>query len=1009
MDTPENKNFFKLAFILLEITTERLRNIFKQEWDTQHPNNPWRDDNNSLQYFIHILKNGGTWKNNKSKVPKSGDRNDWDPTALFFMLLYSGALNLHAMLKQHVNKLREIRNEYFGHPSSASLSDTKFQVVYKDIEVCMCALNCSATVKKQMDDIRIGVMKVPEDYMKVVDEKLCKIERLEADNQDHLLDLQNAVRKMQNAVRKNYELLTQLQVAVRKKYKLILLTAFILVLVILISVIYMYLQYLQLNPHHTDLRHGRTCQNSKTYFPESNKPNYYVGHNWEIDTATNLLTNGTYQMITITGPPAIGKTATAVAIGQVLKKRHNFQVAFVDFKQLKYLNSTQIREDMFREIAFSLGGVPETDVDSLQKFKTYMRKITSFPTLLILDNTENILDFESKTEFFKVIKLCLATNNIQILATSRTDFDITGVSMYPIKLEPLSEEQSVEVLLKLSPSLQESSVLEISKKIGGVPLLLELTGSLLQRGVYEEDELIAKLEELPILTIVNDTIDLTESSNYFKFLKTLFDGLDADLQNTFIALGTIPMSFDQITANLVAKPNLTGRVNLYLLVNYNLLKKYQSATGEIRYEMHSVISEFSRLVAKEKPQWSQIQCNSSFIFFDHVRQELQDSRELQNALDAEGLVSIQLLLAAQDQIHKSCQNEDKWTNHMLPLVSSALQEHGDLYLQLFQLCHITVTPQHLIDITFETQRNELQIYAKLVLRAAQDYIDYNLTQSINYYHLFLMITDKFVETDDELQMRADVYAQIGHVSFKLQKYADAAFAWDKALTIRLQSDHPQETKNEYDKETATIAANLGVAYQSLQQYNESIKPLRIASQINEKLPKHDFDHKLHVYTSGDLARAYNWTENYEACYQTIQMCLKIPNISQIHHCPHFYVELMVLGMKASYKTSDYSTLFWYLKEFNMEYGLQYSFNYISAICVHALDYLNFSSLSLLFGIVFGIPALATQLSSLSRHMHRHSGEKREEKSGEEKKEKRKGEKKRKGRKREDKNYKIATN
>ncbi|XP_072019613.1 uncharacterized protein [Amphiura filiformis] len=572
MDTPKNRNFFKLAFILLEIVTEQLRNVFKQEWDKQHPNNPWRDDNNSLQYFIQILKNGRTWKNNKSKVPKSGNRSDWDPTALFFMLLYSGTLNLPAVLKQHIDKLRQIRNEYFGHPSTASLSNAKFQAIYKDIEVCVCGLNCPASVKNLMDDIRTGVMKVPEDYMKVVEEKLCKIERY------------------------NHKLLLLL----------VLILAPICVMVLCKSIQQYY--------HTMDFPVTTTyCNRFGTYFPESLKPNYYVGQDMEIDRAVSVLSNGTYQMVTITGPPAIGKTATAIAIGQVLMRRHNFQVAFVDFKQLS-VNSNHLREDMYKEITLALDFESEIDVASLQEFKTHIRKISTCQTLLIFDNTEQVLDSISKSEFIEVTKLCLAINKINILATSRKDFNIIGVSIYPVKLEPLSEAQSVQVLQKLSPNSQASSVLEICKKIRGVPLLLELTGSLLQRGVYEEDELLGKLEELSILVIVNDTEDY---NNYFKFLKTLFDGLDPDIQETFIALGTIPTSFDQMTANVIVKLTLKEKVDLYPLVDYNLLKKFHLATGHKRYEMHPILQEFSKLIAKEKPWWSLIQTTSSIVFFDY--------------------------------------------------------------------------------------------------------------------------------------------------------------------------------------------------------------------------------------------------------------------------------------------------------------------------------------------------------------------------------------------------------
>ena len=201
MDASEFKNFFKLAFILLEVVLNLLRDVSKEEWDKRYPNNPWLDDNISLQYFISQEKQAGTWKN-RLNIPNSGDHNDWDPSKLFFMLLYSSSINLPpaCTLYVHINKLRELRNKHFGHPSKASLSDPDFEAIYRDTETCMVGLNCGAGMKQKMDDIKTGVTKLSENDIEDMKNKIQKLN----DKFDLVLSWKNIVANTGSLCQKSY-------------------------------------------------------------------------------------------------------------------------------------------------------------------------------------------------------------------------------------------------------------------------------------------------------------------------------------------------------------------------------------------------------------------------------------------------------------------------------------------------------------------------------------------------------------------------------------------------------------------------------------------------------------------------------------------------------------------------------------------------------------------------------------------------------------------------------------
>ena len=620
MDTSESKNFSKLAFILLEVVLNHLRDVFKEQWDKRYPNNPWLDDNISLQHFISQEQQGSRWKKNKSNMPNSGDRNDWDPSKLFFMLLYSSSINLPpaCSLYAHINKLRELRNKHFGHPSKASLSNQEFEAIYKDIVTCMDGLNCGADMKQKMDDIKTGVIKLSEN------------------------DVESMKSKIQT-LNEKFDLVLQLVEYGRKhlKFMLKIIRGFVLALTLLSMVFLVLIIIALLFGHSTRIPkiiqsfHSKYIDKTgshdlhimrrsvETYFPESRKPNYYVGHTYEIETASNLLANRSYQMVSIVGAPAIGKTATAVAVGQTLRETRDFRVAFVDFKEIDDPPCFEMKKHIFKYILLSLGEdrfQEDTHITEVTEFVFNVRRLATQETLLILDNIENVLGTSTKPrcdDITQIIRACLSINNIKILSTSRKHFDVIGVHIHMIKLSPLSVDDSGALLRKCNLDLSKRSMEEISRAAGGIPLLLELIGSQLQSGTIEEEELVSRLKGTPILVIVNDTKAMTDSSNYYKLLKILFDSLEPDTQDTFIVLGTVPTSFNQATANAIVQISLHNKTDLSDLVSYNLLKKFKSSTEEIRYEMHQVIREFSALVAKENKLWSLRQFTSLAILFEY--------------------------------------------------------------------------------------------------------------------------------------------------------------------------------------------------------------------------------------------------------------------------------------------------------------------------------------------------------------------------------------------------------
>ncbi|XP_033106229.1 uncharacterized protein LOC117108348 isoform X1 [Anneissia japonica] len=862
MNTHGNKNYFKIAFIFLDIVTEHLRNIFRQEWDTQCPKNPWHDDNNSLQYLKTEATKLGTWKSLKNP-PKSGDRDDWDPTTLFSVLLYSKTINLSKAKCKQIEELRKIRNIYFAHPPTASISRRAFRVIYQDIKTCMISLNCSKYMQKQMDDVKKEIMKVPQGYMKKVEAKLCIIKILETDNNKLLMQLLDLLQKYGNSI------------------------LFLLIVIIVAMVFYLFLH----QSYGPIKLFTRTCNNSNNIFLESQKPVYYIGHEWDINTGANVLANGSYQVVSITGPPAIGKTATAVAVGQVLKNNHGYQVAFVDFKQIN-VSSVRIRTDIYKDIVLSIDYELENVPDSLQEFKLLIIKLTTCPTLLIFDNIENILNSTSKEIFYEITKLCLAINKVKVLTTSRKEFDIIGVAIYPIKLEPLPKSASKCLLFKLLPGfLQKSLVTKIAEKTGGIPLLLEVAASLVRSKYYEESELLKRFEELPILVILNDTKDMTESSNYYKLLKILFDGFDPSVQFTFIAVGAVPVILDQTSADAVLNLNFSEKVDLYPLVNYNLLKIFDMPSGQRLYGMHSVISEFTRLVAEDNPHWSKIQL-AGFKPFYAIETESGNCESL--SLIAADYSDMTL----QQPIWERAGNVQKFLVHNRLIENS--EQCGVMVayraaLEFFDRGQYAKSMDILLRTKQLIKDDDNQLLKTLANFALSDTAKYlkqgNLNLSIKFSNL-LIRTLNLIETDPCFV--ATSLFKLGTLSSNTSFYIDAAFVLKQALTYYRQQYQQQNCSEE---NLVSLVFKLRESLYTHWQYHASIADLRILADL---LKINDDQLEFNILeTDWFLAIMFYKAQDYESCFQIVRRVLMSSYEIDYHKQKHVFQALTDLALKAA--------------------------------------------------------------------------------------------------------------
>ena len=129
----EVENFYKVTHLVLDEIPLHLRQYFKDAWDTKYPTTPWDDSPTSGNLLLTKELNNKTSKAIGQRV-QHGDRNKWDGTVLFAVLLFSSQKFVKQSSNEYscIDKLRIMRNTHFAHLESAELQNSDCQQIFSD-------------------------------------------------------------------------------------------------------------------------------------------------------------------------------------------------------------------------------------------------------------------------------------------------------------------------------------------------------------------------------------------------------------------------------------------------------------------------------------------------------------------------------------------------------------------------------------------------------------------------------------------------------------------------------------------------------------------------------------------------------------------------------------------------------------------------------------------------------------------------------------------------------------
>lgn len=167
---------------------------------------------------------------------------------------------------------------------------------------------------------------------------------------------------------------------------------------------------------------GNTSASSSTHAKERllhglpMRPYALVGREKDLEMSQALILRGNVRLVTITGPPGVGKTRFAIELASTVASEFDDGVVFVDLAPVRDAGL------VLDAIARALGVADHPDRPALQRLQRYLGDRN---LLLLLDNLEHVISAAAG-----VADLLAAGPHVKVLVTSRQPLHVRWEHRY---------------------------------------------------------------------------------------------------------------------------------------------------------------------------------------------------------------------------------------------------------------------------------------------------------------------------------------------------------------------------------------------------------------------------------------------------------------------------------------------------------------------------------------------------------------------------------------------------
>ena len=284
-------------------------------------------------------------------------------------------------------------------------------------------------------------------------------------------------------------------------------------------------------------------------------PTELIGREQEVRLVGERLLHHRGRLLTLTGPPGIGKTRLAIAVAAQIQLHYRDGALFVPLAGI--CDAVTMASAILAAADANENSVKPPPVLLLE----FLRHRS---LLLVLDNLEQLVAPATNGQAVELIADLLgACPGISVLATSRERLHLRAEQRFPVA--PLSLTAAVTLFQQRAAAaashageiINESAVAAICARLDRLPLAIELCAA--QVDLYTPDQLLALWQTQGLDLLVGGARDLPPRQRTLRTAIAHSYGLLPEEQRTlFRRLGVFAGGFDLDAAALVASPDLSG-------------------------------------------------------------------------------------------------------------------------------------------------------------------------------------------------------------------------------------------------------------------------------------------------------------------------------------------------------------------------------------------------------------------------------------------------------------------
>jgi predicted ATPase/transcriptional regulator with XRE-family HTH domain len=355
-------------------------------------------------------------------------------------------------------------------------------------------------------------------------------------------------------------------------------------------------------------------------------PTPLIGRERETAAVCATLLRKDVRLLTLIGPPGVGKTRLALAAAARLGEHFADGVVFVNLAPLSDV------DQVIPAIAHSLNLPERADLTLAEQVKSSLqqRKL-----LFLLDTFEHLAPAAPQLS-----QLLAAAGEFKLLVTSRVVLHVSGEHIYglaplpapdltdPPGIEALAQQPAVALFLAraraVKPDFQltaanAQAVVALCARLDGLPLAIELAAA--RSKVFSPSTLLKRLEQrLALLT--GGAQDLpTRQQTLRAAIVWSYQLLDEQEQALFARLAVFAggCTFDAIEA--VCQNQAPDTLDLLaMLLDQSLVQQIDDGDGEPRFMLLDTIREFALERLAERGELARVRCRHAEYYAQMAEQ-----------------------------------------------------------------------------------------------------------------------------------------------------------------------------------------------------------------------------------------------------------------------------------------------------------------------------------------------------------------------------------------------------